>query len=142
MGRLHRFLSLSFEEQRLLLSALFVMATIRAAVFVLPFGFFRIVLAKASWVLTQRFNKAACPVGRIAWAVAVASRVIPAADSCLLRATAGQALFASFGRATELHLGVARPAPGRFAAHAWLVCHGEIVLGGPDVSAYTELCGL
>lgn len=71
---------------------------------------------------------------QIARAVSRGSRLVPW-PTCLVRALAARRLLARHGVASELCLGVARPAFGRFEAHAWLECGGVTILGGEGAGA-------
>jgi hypothetical protein len=74
---------------------------------------------------------------RLAWAVRTASRPVPGA-SCLTQSLALQFLLARSGRSSSVRIGVARPA-GRFAAHAWVECGGQLLLDGPGREAFAEI---
>lgn len=75
--------------------------------------------------------------GRIAWAVRVAARAVPG-SACLAQALAVQRMLAVRGRSSELELGVAKEG-GSFGAHAWLVCDGQIVIGGEEAARFVRL---
>lgn len=76
-------------------------------------------------------------------AVEVASRRVPGADTCLVRALAAQVLLARAGYPTELHIGAIRGPTGALAAHAWLESRGQVVIGDDaNLPAYTRLTGL
>ena len=49
-----------------------------------------------------------------------------------------QRLLSSSGHRGELHIGVAREGL-RFAAHAWVECDGEVLVGEHERSSYTRL---
>src|SRR3989441_13330143 len=66
---------------------------------------------------------------RIAWAVALARRVVPRA-SCLPQALAAEALLTRGGRRVELRIGVVKTERGRLVAHAWVESGGRGVVGG------------
>lgn len=142
MNRLSKFLNLPSEDRKLLLNAALVLGAVRLALFFLPFSFLRAVLPTATRVLARCRGATSPSVDRLAWAVCLASRFVPRANNCLTRAVAARALFALWGEPTEVHLGVAKDVSGRLVAHAWLKYHGKVVLGGPDVTAYTPLCPL
>jgi hypothetical protein len=82
-------------------------------------------------------------IARIAWAVRVASWVVPFA-SCLTRAQTGQVLLARRGVASTLILGIGPAGGDRMAAHAWLVCSGRVVLGAETeaVAAFRPIAEL
>lgn len=76
---------------------------------------------------------------RMAWAVRVAARAVPGA-ACLAQAVAMQRMLARRGRASSVELGVAKN-HARLEAHAWLVCDGQIVIGGEQAGAFVPLEG-
>jgi hypothetical protein len=78
-------------------------------------------------------------VERIAWAVRAASRFIPGASNCLVRALATQTLLGRFGHRSDLRIGVRKPADGAFAAHAWLESGGAVVIGEFELGHYVPL---
>jgi hypothetical protein len=80
---------------------------------------------------------------RIGWAVRNVARLVPGA-SCLTQALAAQYLLARAGCRSELQVGVARDASGRFLAHAWLVSDGRVVIGGTsrELARYALLPGV
>lgn len=66
--------------------------------------------------------------------------VVPGA-SCLTQALALQWLLARAGHGSDLHVGVARDAAGKFRAHAWLACNRRVVIGtsGTRLSDFTPI---
>jgi hypothetical protein len=78
-------------------------------------------------------------VDRVSWAVRAASRVMPGAANCLVRALATQALLAKHGYSSELKIGVRKAADGGLAAHAWLESAGAIVIGEFELDRYVPL---
>jgi len=78
----------------------------------------------------------------LAWAVAAASRRIPAA-SCLTQSLALQKLLAAAGHPSRIEIGVAKSAERGFQAHAWVECRGQTLLSSPlEASAYQRLLTL
>jgi len=78
-------------------------------------------------------------IPRVTWAVAVASRYVPAV-TCLIQALTTQVLLNRRGLAADLRIGVTRDHAGTFAAHAWVEYQGNIVIGGAAArSRYTAL---
>jgi Transglutaminase-like superfamily len=78
-------------------------------------------------------------VERISWAVRAASRFIPGASNCLVRALATQTLLGRFGYRSELRIGVRKADDGSLAAHAWLESAGAIVIGEFELDHYVSL---
>jgi hypothetical protein len=91
-------------------------------------------------------------VEQVVWAVKVVSRYLPGA-TCLTQAIAAQALLTHSGFPSQVEIGVAKERKdGRdnataktedeargFHAHAWVVCKGQVVLGGRQVERYNSL---
>ncbi len=67
-----------------------------------------------------------------------AARWLPWRSNCLVLAVAGRLMFARRHIPSAIHLGV-RSSHGFFAAHAWLIAYGVIVLGGEEVDRYVPL---
>jgi Transglutaminase-like superfamily len=80
-------------------------------------------------------------VDKISWAVRAASRFIPGASNCLVRALATQSLLGHYGYSSELRIGVRKAEESRLAAHAWLENAGEIVIGEFELENYVPLAG-
>ena len=78
-------------------------------------------------------------VDRISWAVRAASRFIPGASNCLVRALATQSLLGQYGYSSELRIGVRKAEDGGLAAHAWLESAGAIVIGEFELNHYVPL---
>ena len=70
-------------------------------------------------------------LGRVAWGVGAAARLVPGA-SCLTQALAGQYLLGRSGVPSTVRIGVRRGGDAGFAAHAWLISEGAVLLGGVD----------
>jgi hypothetical protein len=82
-----------------------------------------------------RFDPA---VARLGWAVRAASRRIPRA-SCLTQALSAQLLLARRGLSSELKIGVTRDPVKGFAAHAWVLVEGRVLVGGRDTARFRTL---
>ena len=137
MAALRSLLRLPWRERVWLLQAAALLWAIRLGLWLLPFQMVRRVIAKYA---RSGVAASTLPSERVAWAVASASLVVPAA-TCLVQALAAQLLLGWRGRATQLCIGVARDEAGRIEAHAWLEHDGTIVIGGPaqHVARYTLL---
>lgn len=131
MRRLKRFLELSGAERRMLMRVGGVVAATRAALWMVPAHMARRVAAQAA-------AGAVGSVEQLVWAVRVVSRYLPGA-TCLTQALAAQALLARSGFPSKVEIGVARDEGRRIRAHAWVVCYGQVVLGGPQASQYNSL---
>jgi hypothetical protein len=129
MKTIASFAALTREDRTLLLKAGATLVLVRLALHLLP-------LARVRAWATRR-GRAGAAAGRIAWAVSAASRRMPG-TSCLIAAFALQRLLSRAGHESELHIGVAKREE-KFAAHAWVVCEGRILIGAREDDPYTPL---
>lgn len=91
-------------------------------------------------------NTARCPktdtdpalVARIAYVIPRISARLPWRSDCVIQAMAAQDWLAAYGLASEIRIGIERPAGGKFSAHAWLVHREQLVTGG-DIERYEVL---
>ncbi|MFO1086730.1 MAG: lasso peptide biosynthesis B2 protein [Reyranellaceae bacterium] len=123
------FLALPGRDRRLLLHALVTLIGVRVALRFVPLDRLR--------HPAGRTRRCARPADRVAWAVRAASRRLPG-TTCLASALAAQRLLSREGHVCELTIGVARNDRG-FAAHAWVVCEGAILVGGEESGGYAPL---
>ena len=143
MKPLHRFLDLSFPDRTLILHALFLVAVVRIALWLVPFRILYRLLEKVApcrgciWDLKGIDQETA----RIAWAVTAVSRFVPEA-TCLTQALAVQAFLQRRRLPARLRIGVCKGDGTRFAAHAWVESRGRVVVGGPDVEHFVPLLTL
>jgi hypothetical protein len=70
-------------------------------------------------------------VERIAWAVSVTRRYVPAA-TCLTQALVTKFLLDRYGHHAIMRIGVRRSDSGLFQAHAWVESNGKVVIGGSE----------
>lgn len=70
-------------------------------------------------------------VDRVSFAIPRAGRRVPWRADCLVQALAAQHWLSRRGVATTLVIGVDKPRPADFEAHAWLMAADRIVTGGP-----------
>jgi hypothetical protein len=134
MELLRKFRSLSPGERSLLLHTVLLVAFLRVALCLLPFGRVNDYLARRA---KRRPIRQDLATSRLVWAVRTAAARIPRA-TCLTQALAAKYQLERYGRSPQLHLGVAKE-NGRFLAHAWLECDGETVLGGEIADRYVPL---
>jgi hypothetical protein len=132
MRKLKRFARLAMAERLILIRALLVVGVARATLWLLPIGAARKAVARAA------AGTAGHSPERIVWAVRVASRYLPRA-TCLTQALAAQALLARSGYPSQVEIGVTKDESRRLHAHAWVVCQGQVVLGGQQVERYNPL---
>ena len=120
---------LSGEDRRLFARALFAVTAARLAL--------RMVDVAKLHRWASRPGTGHRPVNRIVWAVSAAARRVPGA-TCLVYSLALQRVLSANGHPSELHIGVARR-EGEFAAHAWVVCNGDVLDGEGGDDAYAHL---
>ena len=127
-----RLASLPSVDRRELFRAAVVLISARLALWLLPFRTMRPLTSALAGVKPGRKNMTEIQAMIcVAWAVAVAGRLVPAA-TCLVRAMAAQILLARHGVESTLRLGATRAGSGEFRAHAWLECRGQVVVGGAE----------
>jgi hypothetical protein len=115
----------------LLGKSLLLLGAIRLGLWLLPFRTLRHLVARAAQARPELRESDQASVDRVVWAVTVASRYVPKA-TCLTQALATQVLLARRGHSVHLRIGVAHIETGEFQAHAWVECHGRVVIGGAD----------
>ena len=138
MERLRRFRSLPAEDRRRFLVALPVVAAVRAALWVLPFGKLRSMIARPSRRKPGWLTRSSEEADRIAWSVESAARFVPKA-TCLTQALAGEILLRRAGYPAEVRIGVAKDPAGKLEAHAWVESGGRVVIGDHDLHRFTTL---
>lgn len=122
------------EDRRLLRQALAAVLVARLALWVADIAWLRRWAGQLPIPAPKAQGR---PINRIVWAVQAACRRIPG-STCLVSSLALQRVLSRHGHVAELQIGVARNGAA-FAAHAWIVCEGEVYdSGGPDES-YTRL---
>ena len=151
MRRLKRFAQLAPSERRLLMRVLFVVGVARTSLWVMPVEAARRAVSRAA------AGAAGNSVEQVVWAVRVVSRYLPGA-TCLTQAIAAQALLTHSGFPSQVEIGVAKERKDDrdnrsdkadkaktedesrgFHAHAWVVCKGQVVLGGRQLERYNSL---
>ena len=119
-----KFIRLSSAERGLFVRAALTLAAARLTTWLLPFNWARrLVVVRPRSAVSDAFTHE-----QIGWAIAQAQRLVPLA-TCLPQALTAESLLHRNGRPAVLRLGVKKPAPGKFIAHAWVVSAGRIVVG-------------
>ena len=137
--RLSRFLALRATDKLLLVQCLASLAAFRIGLCFLPYQTLR------KWMpekpATDRGSVE--DLSRTAWGIRHAARLVPGA-SCLTQALAAQLLLARAGHQSQIEVGVAMGEDGRFAAHAWLISDGHVIVGGSPqyLERFTPLANL
>jgi hypothetical protein len=139
MSGLQTLATLAREDRALVLRTLPLVAGIRVGLWIVPFRRLQAILG--SLARLPLYVPPDMPVSRLVWAVRAASRRVPAA-SCLTQALALQCLLTRAGRASEIHIGVARDPQTGFQAHAWVECAGTTLLSDPaEMGRYVTILG-
>lgn len=131
MRRLKRFVQLTEAERRILMRVGLVVGVTRAALWFLSADTVRRVSAKVACGTAGSLEQ-------LVWAVKTVSRYLPHA-TCLTQALAAQALLARSGFPSQVEIGVAKDDLHRLQAHAWVVCYGQVVLGGQLANHYNSV---
>jgi hypothetical protein len=139
MARLSKFLRLPAGDRRLFVKTMMLVWGVRITLWLLPFSVVRQLLARFARKSVGS-GEERVTVGRVVWAVTVASQYVPAA-TCLTQGLVAKVMLARNGHDATLHLGVARTDAGQFKAHAWVETNGNVVVGGSEASLkqYTAL---
>ncbi len=140
MKRLRKLLQLPKRDRFLLASTALLLGAIKLGLLLLPFQTLRRLLARMTLAHSQLQQADQASVGKVVWAVEVASRYMPGGVKCLARALATQVLLEKRGHPAHLRIGVAKSESGQLEAHAWVESQGKIVIGSlADLARYTPL---
>lgn len=120
---------LTLCDWRLFFQALATLAACRARLRHRDFG------AVRAWASCK--GRGAAPINRLVWSIEAASKRMKG-TTCLSKALALQRLLAQNGHDSELRIGVDKAA-GLLTAHAWLVCRGQVLVGGAEIGAHRLL---
>lgn len=145
MRRLNKLLRLPAAERGLLARAAILLGAIRLGLWLLPFRTFRRLLDRVTHAPHRpgTLDRRQASPEQVVWAVTTASRYLPGARTCLVRALAAQVLLARRGHPTRLRIGVAKGEAGQLEAHAWVEKDGKVLIGGTDdLARYTGLLHL
>jgi hypothetical protein len=136
MHVLKRFLRLSKRERLLLLQVAISISLVRLSLALLSLRNVHRLAVKITWRCDESLS-----AERIVRAVRTAARFIPG-STCLVQALAAQALLMRYGYRTLLTIGVAKNECNQFAAHAWVACGNEVLIGGHEAANYAALLKL
>jgi hypothetical protein len=138
-GPVIKLLAMPARDRRLLARALCLVVGFRVALRVMDWSRIRALAARSegrSAVLAK------LPPVRLAWAVRAAARSVPGA-TCLTQSLALRHLLAKAGHAAEIRIGVARSEHGGLDSHAWVVCHGRVLVGDTgDLERYQPIMAM
>lgn len=139
MKLVNKYLLLSAAERSLLFQAAARLAAFRLGLWLMPYPVLRRLMRYRLSTLPLPASTAEFPADRLAWAVRVASRVVPAA-TCLTQAFALHSLLTGAGHLARIQIGVAKDDSLGFQAHAWVESGGRALLNAPDdLAQYARL---
>jgi len=128
------------DERGLALRALLLVATIRVALWILPFKRLRRLTGDGKKVPLSVSHE--MPVSRLVWAVIAASRRVPGA-TCLTQSLALHCLLTRAGHHSQLRIGANKDQAGKFQAHAWVEYNGEPLLSSAgEVASYAHVLAM
>ncbi|MCC5636922.1 lasso peptide biosynthesis B2 protein [Nostoc sp. CHAB 5844] len=140
MKQWRKLLLLTSAERKLLFNTFILLGLVRLGLWLLPFPTLKQMLASINQMQLLRVQKFSPSVSQIVEAVNRSSRYTPGGAKCLARALTTQTLMSWHGYSSELRIGVAKSAAGKFEAHAWVEVQGQIVLGYlKDLEKYTPM---
>ena len=139
MGTIGKVIAMPTRERLLLGRAFFLVVACRLALHLAPPSSLRGLAARPQGrsPTLEQFSPS-----RLAWAVRAAARRVPGA-TCLTQALALQRLLAKAGHDAEIRIGVAKSEGGGLDSHAWVVCHGRVLVGDDgDLGRYEPILSL
>lgn len=141
MQRFRKLLALSRADKLLLVRCLPVVAVTKLGLVILSYRTLKRWIPDRAPVPADQATVE--ELRRTAWGVRNAARLVPGA-TCLTQALAAQFLLARAGHRSQIRIGVAKDAEGKFLAHAWLISDGRVLLGGTsrELRRYTALADL
>lgn len=143
MRRLRKFIRLPAAERRLLMKAILLLCAVKVGLELLPFRTLRRLLAKLVVLpVGLRHVEDPCSIERVVWAVVLAGRLMPRANTCLTQALTAQVLLLRRGYPALVHIGTLKAEGGELKAHAWVESGDEVVIGGHELEQYTQLAVL
>ena len=134
-----KFLAMPAGDRRLLLRALCLVFAFRVVLRVMDWSRIRALAARSEGPSTVLAKLAPA---RLAWAVQAAARRVPGA-TCLTQSFALRHMLAKAGHAAEIRIGVAKSGHGGLDSHAWVVCHGRVLVGDTgDLARYQPILSM
>jgi hypothetical protein len=138
MNRLRKLLELPREDRNLLIETALLLGLVRVGLWLLPYPMLHCLLDRRVQPKVDPEAPDPAEVGRIAWAVATASRYVPGA-SCLTQALAARRLLERLGQPVLLRFGVVKGREGRLQAHAWIENGNHVVIGQSEHLGHLNL---
>lgn len=141
MIQLLRFIRLPLVEKLFFFTAMFSLVVYRIYLNIYSFQRLLSKVSRKSQTVLAPIQSRISPK-RMARLITIASSLVPF-STCLSQALAGHVLFAKYGQATTLHIGVYNKTNTGVEAHAWLCQSGEVILGYlPKMERYRELLAI
>lgn len=138
MNRIRKFFVLPSAQRWVLTKATTLLATVRVLLWALPYPAVRKLL-KGTASRSERLAAAPAAPVDLAWAVGVASSLVPGGGHCLSQALTLELLLLRRGYPCEVCFGVRRGSDNDFGAHAWLEHNGVVLIGGGALDRFVKL---
>jgi hypothetical protein len=140
MAAFYKFVRVPWNEKMLLLRAATTLLAVKAAMMTAGVTAVRRITGRTRAVGGGAPATSSRPSAqRIGWAVLAASRRIPGTRNCLVRALATEQILGRFGYPREVKIGALRNEAGEFAAHAWVIAQGQVVIGDFELDRYVAV---
>ncbi len=137
-----RFFKLTADDRHLLIQAFALQTAIAVGLRVLRFDALRRLVDRASGSHVERPIDLAHTGKRVARAVAVSSRYLGTASTCLTEALAATVLLGRRGCPSHIAIGVRLSHQASLKAHAWVEVRDSVVLGDPAPGEFVRLATL
>ena len=124
------FVKLPVADKLAVAKAAFLLLLTRGALAILPLRYVDRTLQGVARLRSKRGPCSPEQRQRVVRATRAAARRFASQRPCLPRALVARCLLQWSGCETTLHIGVAKGPAGDLLAHAWVVCEGEVLVGG------------
>lgn len=132
-----KFLLLPYRRKKLLVKSLFLVVSVRVALWVMPFERVSSWLGGADLPESKGRPSDWDAIREAAACVRLCSQFVPRA-TCLTQALATRSLLHSMRLNSSLKIGVDKDANQKFIAHAWIEVEDKIIIGRtPDIRRYS-----
>jgi hypothetical protein len=142
MSPIRRFFRLTADDRHLLIQAFALQSAVAVGLRVLRFDTVRRLVARASGSPVDRLVDLSHTSKQVARAVAVSSRYLGTASTCLTEALAATVLLGRRGCPSHIAIGVRLSAQASLKAHAWVEVGDSVVLGDPAPGEFVRLATL
>ncbi len=128
MNRFRKFFALPFQDKKLLIQSLFLVAAIRMSLWVFPFRWVNKWASRLELPENDGERLDWIAINGIVHSVRTSSGYVPSA-TCLTQALATQALLRIKGQGSRVRIGVDKDESAGLMAHAWVEVSGRIIIG-------------